>query len=436
MSATMTFDDEFNSLSLWNGSSGTWQPVYDWSPNGNLGSDSTSWLVNPNWGPTSSPEANPYSDNNGVLSINLMPTPGSVSPSAVNNAPFLAGQLETKHSFSQTYGYFEMRAQMPAGAGLNSAFWLLPESGAWPPELDVEEIVSGDPTTLVNTAHTGSGNSANPMWSNIPDSSQGYHTYAVDWEPNTITWYFDGKQVAQQATPADMHQPMYVLVDTMAGTSGSWEGAPTPGEHASMNIDYVRAYSSNPYANGGTPPAPTDTTSSANTPAGSTSNSSTSPASASGTSSPDTSSSGTSTSTAPGTSPAPDTTATSNGATTNTAGNTSSSTVSADQLTVTLSEDAYQGDAQFIVKMDGTQLGSAQSVTASNADGKTQDFTFSGNWGAGTHNVEIDFINDAYAGPGQDRNLTIDQVTYDGVAAMSQPSTLWSNGGVTIAAHS
>jgi predicted xylan-binding protein with Ca-dependent carbohydrate-binding module len=50
--------------------------------------------------------------------------------------------------------------------------------------------------------------------------------------------------------------------------------------------------------------------------------------------------------------------------------------------------------------------------------------------------VEIDFINDAFAGPGQDRNLTIDQVTYGGKAAMSQPSTLWSNGGVTIAVHS
>jgi Ca-dependent carbohydrate-binding module xylan-binding len=107
-----------------------------------------------------------------------------------------------------------------------------------------------------------------------------------------------------------------------------------------------------------------------------------------------------------------------------------------DQLVLALSEDAYQGDAQFIVKMDGTQLGTAQSVTALNSAGKTQDFTFSGTWGAGAHNVEIDFINDAFAGPGQDRNLTIDQVTYGGKAAMSQPSTLWSNGGVTIAVHS
>ena len=112
------------------------------------------------------------------------------------------------------------------------------------------------------------------------------------------------------------------------------------------------------------------------------------------------------------------------------------SAVAPDQLVLTLSEDAYQGDAQFIAKMDGTQLGAAQSVTASNTAGQTQDFTFSGTWGAGPHNVEVDFINDAYAGPGQDRNLYVDQVTYDGKAALTATDPLYANGGVTIAVHS
>ena len=213
-----------------------------------------------------------------MLSIGLTPTPADVPSSAVGGAPFLSGQLETEPSFSQTYGYFDMRAQLPAGAGLNSAFWLLPESGAWPPELDAEEIVSGSPTTLVNTAHTGAGNSASPMWSTIPDSSQGYHDYAVDWEPDTITWYFDGHQVAQQATPADMNQPMYMLVDTMAGTPGSWQGQPSPGETASMKIDYIRAYSANPYASGATQAGtPAATPSGSNTPSNGTSDSSAPP---------------------------------------------------------------------------------------------------------------------------------------------------------------
>jgi beta-glucanase (GH16 family) len=26
----------------------------------------------------------------------------------------------------------------------------------------------------------------------------GFHTYGVDWEPDTITWYFDGKRFSRQ----------------------------------------------------------------------------------------------------------------------------------------------------------------------------------------------------------------------------------------------
>jgi hypothetical protein len=109
-----------------------------------------------------------------------------------------------------------------------------------------------------------------------------------------------------------------------------------------------------------------------------------------------------------------------------------STVVTPDKLAIVLSEDAYQGNAQFIAKMDGKQLGAAQSVTALHSAGQTQTFTFSGSWGTGTHSVEIDFINDAYAGPGQDRNLYVNQVTYDGHAAMSQPSPLFGNGAVTV----
>ncbi len=253
-----TFDDEFNNgLSLWNGTSGTWQPAYSWSPNGYADSTMSSWMVNPNYGPTSQADADPYSVQNGVLNIAFEPTPADVSPSNVGGLSFISGQLTTKQSFSQEYGYFEMRAELPAAAGLNSAFWLLPSNGSWPPELDVEEVLGNDPTTLVMTAHSSNGSggdNATPQWATIPDASQGYHTYAVDWEPNTVTWYFDGKQMAQIATPADWHQPMYVLLDTLSGTPGSWAGAPTPGESADMKIDYVRAYATNPYTNGATNP--------------------------------------------------------------------------------------------------------------------------------------------------------------------------------------
>ena len=49
-----------------------------------------------------------------------------------------------------------------------------------------------------------------------------------------------------------------------------------------------------------------------------------------------------------------------------------------DTLVLHLSEDAYRGNAQFIAKVDGHQLGSAQSVTASHASGGDQAFTDAG----------------------------------------------------------
>jgi hypothetical protein len=72
--------------------------------------------------------------------------------------------------------------------------------------------------------------------------TSGFHTYGVDWEPDTITWYFDGQKVFQTATPADLNKPMYMLADLAVG--GFWPGSPdaqTPFP-AGMQIDYIRAY--------------------------------------------------------------------------------------------------------------------------------------------------------------------------------------------------
>jgi len=86
-----------------------------------------------------------------------------------------------------------------------------------------------------------------------------------------------------------------------------------------------------------------------------------------------------------------------------------------DTLTVTVSEDAWQGDAQFIVSVDGRQAGGVNTATASHAAGQGQDFTFRDFWGAGPHNVAITYLNDAYGGsPQADRNLYVNGAVYNG----------------------
>ena len=110
-----------------------------------------------------------------------------------------------------------------------------------------------------------------------------------------------------------------------------------------------------------------------------------------------------------------------------------------DTLTLGLAEDAYQGDAQFTVTVDGVLVSAtAQTVTASHAAGKEQQFTFTGNWGAGPHSVAVKYLNDAYGGtPATDRNLYLTSAQYDGVAYAGIGKGMYSAGetaGVTVQA--
>jgi beta-glucanase (GH16 family) len=260
--AHVTLDEEFNSLGS------PWQTTYPWSPNGFAAGDMGSFLANPALLP---PDGNPLSINNGVLTLSDFPKPADVASDSIGGLSRISGQILTEHSFSQTYGYFEARMQMPAGDGALGAFWLLPESGSWPPELDVAEVVGAAPNTLVNTLHDSGA--PDPHWTDVADMTQGFHTYAVDWEPDKITWYFDGRETFETPTTASMNQPMYVVASTHSGLPGSWPGSPDPSLVSQMKIDYIRVYDANPYTSGG---ALTDSTDSTNsTPAATDSNSTT-----------------------------------------------------------------------------------------------------------------------------------------------------------------
>ena len=235
----MTFDDEFNSLSLWNGTSGTWRTTtLGGGPNG--GNGELEWYIDSNYAPTAS--VKPWTVNNGVLSITAAPASPSIQP-LIDNYQYTSGNLTTHDSFVQTYGVYEINAKVPAGQGLWVDFWLLPENGSWPPELDVMEINDGNPTSLNTGIHTDSTGQITAIGTGtpIPNASTGFHTYTVDWEPNTITWYFDGNEVFQTATPADMHQPMYMLIDLEVG--GPY-GNPNSSTQfpANLQVNYVRAY--------------------------------------------------------------------------------------------------------------------------------------------------------------------------------------------------
>jgi hypothetical protein len=92
-----------------------------------------------------------------------------------------------------------------------------------------------------------------------------------------------------------------------------------------------------------------------------------------------------------------------------------------DNIVVDMSEDAYAGDAQFTLSVDGQQIGGVQTVTASHAKGEQQAFIVNGTFEPGAHVLAVNFLNDAYGGtPDTDRNLWVDGVQAAGVTTSTE----------------
>jgi hypothetical protein len=110
-------------------------------------------------------------------------------------------------------------------------------------------------------------------------------------------------------------------------------------------------------------------------------------------------------------------------------GATPTTPVSADTVTLNLSEDAWNGNANFVLYIDGKAVTAPQAVTALHSANATQSFSFSGDLGASTHTIGVGFVNDAYGGSSSDdRNLYINGVTVNGSSVFSGVKALDGNG--------
>ena len=104
----------------------------------------------------------------------------------------------------------------------------------------------------------------------------------------------------------------------------------------------------------------------------------------------------------------------------------------ADTLSLHLSEDAYNGDAQFVLTIDGKQITMPQNVTGQHSAGAWQTIAFAGSFGAGSHTVGIKFANDAYGGTAAtDRNLYVNGIDVNGQHYGAGTTAMMSNGTTT-----
>lgn len=245
----MTFDDEFGTSSLSASTGGLetlWRTDYGWGNDNNavlartLPTNNEQQLyVDPTLVSTVTGQAvpiDPFSVKNGALVITAAPTPAN-ELTALSGYKFTSGLLSTRDSFTQTYGYFEAKIQVPSTPGAWPAFWLYSANGS-KAEIDIMESHGGNNWTATTHDYaTGSDVSAG---SSIytPGLSASPHVFGLLWTPSTITWFLDGVAVRSIATPADFNTPMYIILNLALDKTTS---ANSPG--ASTTVDYVRAYS-------------------------------------------------------------------------------------------------------------------------------------------------------------------------------------------------
>ena len=160
---------------------------------------------------------------------------------AMNGYPYASGIVTSLNRPKFSYGYFEIRCQIPKGQAEWPAFWLTDDVTL---ELDVFEALGADPHSIYQTAHVQQ-RQVYQHTVNGPDYSAGYHTYAIDWQPTHVKWYIDGVETASYnaAIPSD---PMWICIVNAVG--GDWGGPATSATPNSVNfnIDYVRVYDTKP----------------------------------------------------------------------------------------------------------------------------------------------------------------------------------------------
>lgn len=219
------FDDEFNTSSL---NTTTWTP--NWF--------STSIGCSSNAADTANyATSNVSQPGDGYLHLDV--TSGS-STCGGNTKQYLGSLASTNPSdgisghtgFSFTYGYIEFRTYLPAsGSAIANwpATWTTGQP-VWPANGEndtMEGLFSGQACYHFHSPSGHPGACASGNYS-------GWHIFASDWEPGSVTYYYDGVQVGQISSGITS-SPHYIILDYTTTTNQ----LVVP---ATMLVDYVRLW--------------------------------------------------------------------------------------------------------------------------------------------------------------------------------------------------
>jgi beta-glucanase (GH16 family) len=199
----------------------------------------------------------------GVLTINATRTGASAEKCYYGACQWLSSKFVTKDKLGFQYGRMEARVKSSTGEGVWPAFWLLGaniDTRSWPGcgEIDVMELKGQEPNKVWGTIHGPNGSIGEV---GMLDSSgiAGWHTYAIDWTPTSISWFIDGKRFnkvskaeyvgAQDPRVWVFDHEFYLILNLAMG--GNFVGGPSDPAltSAQTEFDYVRYYSADGLGN-------------------------------------------------------------------------------------------------------------------------------------------------------------------------------------------
>ncbi len=158
--------------------------------------------------------------------------------------------------YTFTYGYVEARMKFPAIPGFFTAFWMMPATPTYDysSEIDIAEILGGDPSSVYQTYHYDGRKEAYRVNSKnhdngacpVRDYSQDWVNFGVNWQPDGIAWFINGVKCGEFTDPAHIeNRPMQLILNMMI--DNSWErDAKSVLEKQDMvgelEVDYIRVF--------------------------------------------------------------------------------------------------------------------------------------------------------------------------------------------------
>ena len=237
------------------GDAGAWKLVFDDEFNGtklDTAKWSTGWLASGITTPVNTTEKECYdpaqvSVSGGSLNLALIAKSESCG---IPDPEYASGLVNTSGKYSYTYGFLQARVWLPGVSGNADkvanwpAVWT--DGQNWPTDGE-DDIAEGIKGKLCAHFHS----EVNPGGTEAADGTaddaaihgcvtggltNGWHTFGADWEPGSVTYYYDGKDIGSVTTGVTS-APMFLILNYAAG--------PPYQAPSTMKVDYVRVWQKN-----------------------------------------------------------------------------------------------------------------------------------------------------------------------------------------------